>query len=77
MSYKGPWASLKKAAPKSPEHFMRYLLTVVPDGVGAPRKCTIINCEPHLDSNKEDFLAEMAFRIGPDSKIHFWIVSAF
>ena len=31
MSYKGPWASLKRAAPKSPEHFMKYLFTVVPD----------------------------------------------
>jgi len=31
MSYKGPWASLKKAAPKSPEDFMVYLWSVVPE----------------------------------------------
>ena len=31
MSYKTPWASLKKAAPKSPEDFMRYLFATVPD----------------------------------------------
>tara|TARA_B110000977_G_C11029799_1_gene474764 strand:+ start:1010 stop:1303 length:294 start_codon:yes stop_codon:yes gene_type:complete len=31
MSYKGPWASLKKAAPESPEDFMVYLWSVVPE----------------------------------------------
>lgn len=31
MSYKGPWASLKKAAPKSPENFMAYLWSVLPN----------------------------------------------
>ena len=31
MSYKGPWASLKKAAPESPNHFMAYLWSAVPN----------------------------------------------
>jgi len=31
MSYKGPWTSLKKVSPTSPEDFMAYLWSVVPD----------------------------------------------